>query len=231
MTSRIVSVSRSLVPPLGILLVLAADLSCQVRSQLDTDPPAAATILSEFERESLDPDYESEEGHGRRALVWARRNLAQLDPPTVDSLMNGLEDLALSGQNEDLRVAATRMLARFGSTVTYQDVHPGTSSRLARIYRASTDPAVRLHVVAVAHDASEPEPLIPLLTAVATAPAEDGDFPRSAWYAVRALSLLDGAAGVDVLREAHAGGKVIDPEAARLLEWLAGQGYRYPRGG
>ena len=138
--------------------------------------------------------------------------------------LQGLEQLALTGDSPRLRAAAALSLSLPGSRRKPNPVR-GTAGRLARIYRQASDPHVRGVIVSAMADLAERTEALAFLERIATQSPEEADFPGAASMSLGTLVAMD-TEGRAVLRRLHETGAVRDPEARHSLAVLASREYR-----
>lgn len=170
--------------------------------------------------------HEHQAGGGHAANVTIMQVLTHYgdyESEDVESLLNGLEQLALTSPVPRLRAEAAYSLSVPGAN---SDSRPpfGIYARLARVYDASNDPLVRMAVLSgmgrLRHERRE---AALFLERVAT--QEPQDFQGVAGKAMASLLTL-GDEGRKALKRMNDAGTVRDPEARSDLARLAKRGYR-----
>ena len=150
---------------------------------------------------------------------------ADYPPADIEFLMNGLEELAVTGKARGLlRPEAAQMLGLVGSTRSWRP-QPGVFARLARVYRRSGDDIVRASVLTSMGELVDRGESEAFLEHVAAQPV--ADFPGASARAITALLLMEDE-GRAALRRLHESRAVRDPEARADLATLARNGYRLP---
>jgi HEAT repeat protein len=206
----------------GVALLVAvlsvAPASAQSRHRVTRDP---AELLAAYVRERQTPNAKPS-----ASLDLTHVLTYHSDYPTADvqSLLQGLEQLALTATPPRLRAEAAFRLSIPGSHRTSRPL-PGMFARLERVYRASSDPLVRSVVVDAMGDLADRREAVAFLEQVAAQHP-----PAFAGAAGRAMASLltmgdEGRAG---LKRLHETGAVRDPEAKGDLATLAKHGYRVP---
>ena len=168
-------------------------------------------------------ERQSQQGHSAayRDLVHVLTHHNDYPAASLEKLLNGLEQVALTGEPPRLRAEAALALAIPGKR---QGSHPiPTFSRLERVYHRSTDPLVRSVVVRAMGDLAETPAAASFLERVAK--QESADFPHAQKRAVLSLLKLDDQ-GRAVLKRLHETNAVRNPEAKLTLVYLAKQNYR-----
>lgn len=171
--------------------------------------PSAARMLADFARLGHQPQ-----------LGQVIFNRAPFPTALVDSLVLGLEQLALTGAHENIRSAAVSTLVFMG-----RDLPDGTE-RVIRIFERSNDQRVRGNVLVLLPMTSQKSRALGFLRRVAVRSGGPQDEPAKA---ITSLAHL-GSDGQAVLRELHASGAVRSQEARSRLTALARNGYREPTG-
>jgi len=167
-------------------------------------------------------EYQPQQAHSA-AFLDLVHVLTNPDYPaaSLEKLLNGLEQVALSSEPQRLRAQAALALAIPGKRRT---AHPtGTFSRLERVYGRSADPLVRSAIVRAMGELAETR--APVLFLERVAKQESSDFPDSQQRALTSLLKLD-EEGRSVLKRLHETNAVRNPKAKQNLAYLAKQGYR-----
>lgn len=138
----------------------------------------------------------------------------------VTSLLDGLERLALT-PNGSVRQDAVFLIAAGGSVSSKPPIR-GTVRRLVRIYRATTDPLVRMAVVSPLGDAAEKAEAIAFLRVLAVQDPDKGDFVEAPYYAIRTMKHI-GAPGHAALREMKSSGR-LHPRVRSAIEGMEKRG-------
>jgi hypothetical protein len=149
--------------------------------------------------------------------------LGRADYPSanLDSVLEGLERVALTGTSSSLRAEAALSLSLPGSRRALRP-RSGTVARLERIYRRSDNPEVRGAIIAgLAHSVEQARALA-FLEDVAT--EEPADYPGAALDALAAISAHE-KQGSGVLKRLHETGVVHDQHARQWLDLVASRGY------
>jgi hypothetical protein len=159
-----------------------------------------------------------------RDLIHALNNHGDYPPADLETLLRGLEHLALAGTSPRFRAEAALALAIPGSR---RAVHPirKTFARLGRVYRRSSDPLVRSVLIAAMGNLVDPSEAAISLERVAK--QDPADFAGAQGKAVQSL-LRMGEEGRVVLKRLHETGAVRDPETKLTLAYLAKNGFRRP---
>jgi hypothetical protein len=158
------------------------------------------------------------------AITHVLAHRTQYAAGDVDALLQGLERLAITGSEPQVRAEAAARLAIPGAR---SDAHPllGTLARLQRVYAASRDPLVRGVIVGTFGDLAERREAIRFAEDIASRSPED--FTDAASRVIASLLMMgdEGRASLARLNESKS---VKDPEAAHSLVLLARTGYRAP---
>jgi hypothetical protein len=142
---------------------------------------------------------------------------------SIEELLGGLEQLALSDPSPDVRSAAAMVLAAPGNREFPRTVP--VFERMARAYRLSSDNTVKAMIAMNMARIAERQEALAFLEQLATTPTDKLPYNYAAGEAVHYLSGM-GQEGSDVLRSLDAAGAVRDAEAKRALAYLAGRSYR-----
>jgi hypothetical protein len=150
-----------------------------------------------------------------------------------DSLLDGLEHLAMSSSNADVRIRATYALASAGKGGANWSAVPRVMHRLARIYRSTSHPDVRSPIRDQLPLQAERAAAAALLRSIAREPddANDGTGPHGYFSygdpRTEALSRLSemGEEGRAVLQAMHRSGEVRTPQGRIWMEEFARRGF------
>jgi hypothetical protein len=213
MTSYRLSVSLGLLL-LAEALLAAPSVNAQRPHHISSTP---AQLLAAFVRahETSEPNA----GYDLTRVLGDHTNYPAGD---VESLLRGLEQLALKGASSRLRAEAALNVALPGSRRSARPI-PGILGRLQGIYHSSSDRLVRSVIVAAMAEQAERPQALAFLERLAV--QERGDFPGSASQALGTLVAMD-EEGRTVLRRLHKTGSVRDPKARSELTVMASRGYR-----
>jgi hypothetical protein len=199
------------------LIALAALLAASpAAAQTDTAQtlPSAERMLAVFVEDAV----ENRDG-GKEGIVAVRYALGhpgQLPRARLDSLLAGLEGIAVTSDVSRARIRAVMQLSRMADSAGFE--------RMMRVYRAAAaHPDVRDMVVSTMGKPKLPRHVnawVALLAELATAPAGVEDFPNSKFEAMKFLLSL-GAPGHQRLIDIHRRNLARDPEVrATLAEWV-----------
>jgi len=181
---------------------------------------APAELLAAYVRES-----QTLNGHhdASTAITHILTHHTDYPPADVESLLQGLEEIALTGALSSLRAESAFRLSIPGSRRALHPI-PGAFPRLARVYRESSDVLVRRMVVNVMGDLTDRGEAAAFLERVASEEPPGG-------IAGRALAslLTMGDEGRLVLKRLHETKAVRDPEVSMDLSTIAKNGYRLKR--
>ena len=194
-------------------MVLCESAAAQVR------PPAE--LLAAYVRERQTPNAPSS---ASRDLIHMLSNHGDYPAAHIESLLDGLEQIALSGTPPRLRAEAAFELSIPGSNNAVHSIR-GTFTRLERVYRRSSDPLVRSVLVGAMGDLTDRREAAGFLERVAT--QEPSDFAEAPRRAVESLMRM-GDLGTAVLKRLHETGAVHDQETKRTLAHLAKNRFRRP---
>jgi hypothetical protein len=211
------------------LLVSAAPLPAQTPFSERARSWAVDSVLSHFERDvrarvinSLGSD-----------LVFTIISLPAAFAPRRDSLLDGLERMALTSDNEHVRHVAAARIAFAGRVDETASPLPGIMARLTRIYHAHADPLVRISIRNSMPGQAERRAAAALLRVIASEadPTNDGRGPHGLFSVgdprTEALSRLAemGAEGRAVLQAMHQSGEARGPQARAILARMAHRGF------
>jgi hypothetical protein len=145
--------------------------------------PSATVILRDFERAETG---RGDEGGSAGVTMILRRPTA-FPRATVDTIQNGLEHLSLASDHPPVRLAAASSLHMPGSSDLAQPDRD-VVERMLRVYRQSTDEAVRTAILETLHRVTERQQALGFVRSVAMqAPAAE-DFPGAARTAIGILA-------------------------------------------
>ena len=179
--------------------------------------PPVERMLRTFEEDTragrtMGPD-------GEAAVQYALMHMTQVEPAKLDSILAGLERIAIGS---DARLSRVRAVLQLGRDSTGFE-------RMLRIYRASAaHPEVRDMVMSNVDRPKEPQQVeawITLLRGIVTEPADAEDFPDAPFEAMRQLYAL-GAPGIAALRDLHTRGTARNPQVRALLASWDRQNYK-----
>jgi hypothetical protein len=150
-----------------------------------------------------------------------------------DSLVDGLERLALTSHNANVRSEAVALIAFAGTGGRTAPPLPGIIPRLARIYPAWPGDIVQLHIRNSMPEQAERRAAAAFLRTLAIAPDPgNGGMGPHGYFAVgdpraEALSRLAemGAEGRAVLQAIHRSGEARSPQARAILARMAQRGF------
>lgn len=200
---------------LGAVLT-AAPLASQTPHRVTRDP---AEMLAAYVREHEALDRRFMAG-GNLTYILLRHST--YPAAYVETLLRGLEDLALRSSATRLRSESVLLMAIVGSH-RVADPLPETYARLIRIYQGSQDGLVRLMVISAMGDLAVRSRAAAFLEGVAARyPLRYVTEPDAA---VQSLLRL-GEEGRAVLKRLHETGAVQHQETRYRLGVLAGRGYR-----
>lgn len=132
-----------------------------------------------------------------------------------DSVIAGLEKLAVNSDEERVRGQAAMILAE---VATNKEEDPGLFERVARLYATSNSHLVRVSVVHYIVKGKDSTRGIEFLKSILTSPAPR-DFDVGPYLAAQELSFM-GAEGRAVLTELNAKGAIIDSQARGYTQWF-----------
>jgi hypothetical protein len=212
------SFCRSLIAGVAFLccVLAVAPATAQMRSPAD--------LLAAYVGERQTPMSKPGTTRASNELIHVLTSPTDYRAGDMESLVRGLEQLALTGSPPRLRAEAAFALSIPGSRGAAQSIS-GTFARLKRVYDSSSDPLVRSVLVGVMGDLTDQRQAALFLERIAK--QERADFPESQRRALESLMRMD-EEGCAVLKRLHESGAVRDPEAKLTLAYLAKQGSRRP---
>lgn len=190
-------------------------------SYTGVDVPPVTVMLAR-----LDRDHPGSSGPAAGiGSVLAHADL--LPAAMIDSVLDGLQHLALTSPRSQVRTNAVGLLASAGKQwPKARSARAG--NRLAAIYRGTSDPDLKALLVGLSLSwLAEPGPALPILRDVAMQPESREDFPEASVWAVASLARM-GDPGRAVLRDLHRRGAVRSAAARYRLDALARTGFREP---
>jgi hypothetical protein len=137
-----------------------------------------------------------------------------------DSLIGGLERLALVSESALVRGEAARNIAAAGSA-EYSE--PRIIHRLIALYEKSDDELVKRSILARMYQQKDRRAAIVFLKGVASKSIEKQDYPDASFEAASNLTHM-GDEGVNALAELRRTGQLRDPEARGFVEWFFRKG-------
>jgi hypothetical protein len=206
------------------LVVGAVFLAAPVSGQTPPVGVGVAEALAEFEEANTawaSPDR----GAREHALLNMVYRAGKLPVAKVDSVLDGLERLALGSAVATVRRSATSTLGLAGYKQLPDRVE-GIVLRLEGLYHASADGVVRTIIVAGMDRQGETGAAIDFLKRAAQdSRPGDSDDPPARW-AVETLARMDTEEARAVLHELHTAGAAQHPAARGYLRYIASRGYR-----
>jgi hypothetical protein len=205
---------------IGILLtgVYGCSYPSRVSAQ---DAPNSVELLRGFAEEQATPGGPAP---ATSKLLGIFVDRADYPAATIRSLMDGLEDLALSKANVNARRAAVIHLAYVSR---WQDAkpEPGMFARFKRVYDRTDSGEIRAVVVLSMGGIAERPQSVAFLDKIARQDPAAEEFPNAALWALRSLPGAgdEGRAELKLLHESNA---VVHPEARYGLAELAKKGYK-----
>jgi hypothetical protein len=195
--------SRVLLLALGLI----APIACAAQV-------ASTTIVRTGAREVL-ARFEKHAQAGNAAVPDVVRHPENYPRTTVDSVIDGLENLAMRAEPEFARRDAIIALTLAGS-----DKHPipGIFERVMRVYQRSDSHLVRVMVIGYIADGQDRARAIEFLKSTATTPPPPR-FDVAPILAAQQLSHMAGE-GRAILSELYAKGAIQDPRAYGFVRWF-----------
>lgn len=204
----------------GTAAVIAAILGVPAGVRAQQVTRGAAQLLADFAREGQAVTQGRMASTGITEILLSHERYPQ---SKVDSLLAGLEDLALHGSTQQVRMAAAERINTAGRRGVPQPL-PGTAERLQRVYRASRDSLVKTTLLGAMGVIAEQSAASSFLRAIAMKSEQEQGFHGEVHEAIRAL-LCMGEEGRAAVRELHDRKLVRHHEEARHLDDLARAGY------
>ena len=177
------------------------------------DPPRAIRSAS---AQHLLSSFEKRAATGSASLGTLLRQPERYEKLTIDSLVDGLEKLALSSSSSVVRSNAAWNLAIAGSARLSDR---NLLNRLVRVYEQSTDELVRRSILGRMHVQQNRPAAIRFLIKVATESTSQQDYEEASLEAVSTLSYM-GAEGKAALLILQRNGELRDPAARGFVEWF-----------
>ena len=213
---------------LAACLLLVAPAHAQetsVRVIINPEGLSVAQILERFARDKSAPPYRSAQERTMRAMLWQHHG--DFSEAQIDSLLSGLEELALTGGDGTLRRSAVFFLANAGSPEA-RSPRDDVVHRLERIYEQTSHDEVRESVLTDMPRLAARGEAIRFLRRIAVQPPEEQALSGAPGYAIAMLAVA-GEEGRDALRTLHRQDLVRDRDAKRVLEGYAERGFRLPQ--
>jgi hypothetical protein len=190
-------------------------------SYAGVDVPAVLIMLARMDSDHPGPS-------GPAAGIGAvLRHADRLPVAMIDSVLDGLQRLALTSPRREIRTHAVSLLATAGRQwPKARSARAG--NRLAAIYRGTSDTGLQALLVGMSlPQLAEPGPALPVLREVAMQAESQEDFPEASVWALGSLARM-GDPGRAVLRDLHRRGAVRSAAARYRLDALARTGFREP---
>jgi len=159
--------------------------------------------------------FEKRAQTGNAGVPEVLRHPENFPGPTVDSIVDGLENLALRAQPEFARRDAIIALALAGSN---KKPISGIFERVMRVYQRSDSHLVRVMIIGYIAEGQDRARGIEFLKSTATSPPPPG-FDMAPVLAAQQLSYM-GAEGRAILSELNANGAIKDSRANGFVKWL-----------
>jgi hypothetical protein len=193
--------------PLALLALCCVHVTAGAQEQREERGAVSASlILQQFERDgtthqnSLLAIVGYPERHGRAK---------------VDSVLDGLEQLALTSTSELVRMRAAGNLAMAGAS---ERPVPGALQRTTRVYQSSNDPRVRRQILGLMVFQKDRNGAIDVLKAVVIQARGEEDFPEAQSWAASALHWM-GKEAAAALVELRDKGAIEDPVARGMVDY------------
>ena len=186
---------------------LIAPIACAAQTgSITTQKMGAREVLTRVEQRARSGGF---------AVPDVVKNPENYPRSTVDSVVQGLENLALGKEPESVRSGAAVALASAGSD---KHIIAGVFDRKVQVYRKSTNNMVRGMIIAYIGEGQERGRAIEFLKSVATEDAPPG-FDQAPYLAAHALVNF-GVPGIAALRELDARGIVRDAKTSGFVKWI-----------
>lgn len=176
-------------------------------SKPNVKPKGAHEVLAIFEKRA-----KSGEGDAPDQVLYPK----QYPRVRVDSVIDGLERLALTAESEDVARSAAAAVASAGATKRGMS---GILDRTLRIYKHSSSLRVRATIVHFMRDQGDRDRAIAFLRSVAAQDSEQQDFDGAPFLAAMALSEM-GVEGRSVLSELRQKRLLRDERTAGFVDWF-----------
>jgi len=176
-------------------------------------------LVAAYAREAQSPTGDVT---ARRDVTHIMTHHTEYTEAEVNTVLQGLEDVALSSAPARSRAQAALLMATPGSTKVARPL-AGVFPRLAQVYDRTTDPLVRSSVIAAMGLLADRRETTGFLEVVAKTEPPGG-------LAGRAVASLDvmGDEGRAALKRLHDSKAMKDSEVQGDLERIANNGYRMP---
>jgi hypothetical protein len=228
-TCRMLSISAAIrLVVTGLCVLGSSPLNAQA---FRTDPSRSwpvDTVLARFEAETRARAMPSPASD----LVLAILDLPASYSTRKDSLLDGLERMALTSGDERVRQFATSCIAFAGQGERLAPPRGGVLTRLLRIYRADSPPLVRLTITNRLPLLTERREATAFLRTIAAEPDTSGGRGLHGHHSpgdrrIEALARLAemGEEGRAVLQAMHRSGEARSPQARTILEHMARRGF------
>lgn len=196
-----------------ILVLLAAVVGTGI-SHVEAQVPSKTRLVPKGAREAL-AIFEERVRLGQRSAPDQVRSPEEYPRNRVDSVVNGLETLALSARSENLATSAAAALGLAGAA---KRGIPGVFDRMVRVYRSSSSDAVRAMIIHYMYDQSDRRVAIGFLKSIASQDPAHQDFDGGQFIAAMVLSEM-GTDGRTALVELHDQHLLRDHRTDGFVDW------------
>lgn len=196
----------------GAILCGYGTLSAQSKTLPRLPIKSASTMLAQLEKSGVNS------GPSGAVLGVVLQEQQQYPRTTIDSIVTGLERIALKSNSRDARQSAASALASAGSANQPID---RALDRVVNIYSQSDDPVVRLTILNQMSRQKDRRAAIAFLKKVAVEGPKQQDYPHASLTAVSELAHM-GAEGRAALTELRTAGAITDSRARGYTQWFLG---------
>jgi hypothetical protein len=195
----------------------ASAVQAQARRQVKQPP---GELIAAFVQDNSAPAAKL--SRGSVDLMSVLLGQAEYPSSSLATVLDGLEQVALSEASSDVRAEATLTLSMAGSRDA-RTPDPAMVARLERLYARSADAQVKAAVVSGLALAAEDRRTLVFLEKVAT--SDPPGYPGAPLAALAAMA-SHGDPGSAVLKRLHTTGAVHNSDARQWLDLVASRGYR-----
>jgi hypothetical protein len=192
-------------------LIVPTFLVAQPSGQQPQRSESAQEILAKLELDAV--------RNGQSSVSWLVRHPEKYARQKLDSVLDGLEKLALTAESEFVRGSAAASLASAG---TADNPLPNVLERIIAVYRRADDPLVRRMILGRMNIQKDRSRAIAFLRTVATESSANEDYEDASWEAVSMLNLM-GSEGRAVLIDLRDKGALRTPKARGAVDYYLGR--------
>lgn len=197
--------------PLIVAPLVTAALAATAAAA-EAQQPSAGALLQRLEQA-----HRGRTADERPAVEAILEQASSAAPARVDSLLSGLQQLAVASDSRRVRTVAVTALATAGGEDRPAPA-AGVVERLMEVYRTADDALIRAEALALVAHQADRAAAVQALRGVATQEPAELRADDAGRCAIWGLASMDAE---DTLRELHRSGAVREAEARRALQVIA----------